>query len=374
MANISIISIINFFSLEYLNFYLYVIIIMNENMNNLIGGREESYDIRNYENGISRKKVNNEFVYFYIKTKNEIPKHELDRIYKLKIPPAWTDLWISIDHKSNIQAIGTDTKGRKQYIYHHKHIVEAEKKKFSRLFNFIRAIPNLEKIIKNHNKLPAYHKYKVIATMLLIVKELHLRVGKEQYARENKSYGVSSLKKSHLKFEGDTIKLKFKGKSKKILSYSLKDSNIKEHLQFLLKLEGDKLFQYLDENDKVRKITDSDLNHYIQDHMGSEFTIKDFRTYAANFHFIRAILDETKKRTPKNEKVIKKNILNALKTTAHYLRHTKAISKKSYVMNFVTDLYQSQSDYFVKRKYDDPNEVLIDLLKLYKKNILHRSF
>src|SRR5690606_19961186 len=97
---------------------------------------------------------------------------------------------------------------------------------------------------------------------------------------------------------------------------------------------------------------------------------KDFRTYAANYHFVQAILNETKKRSPKNEKIIKKNVTRALKTTAHYLRHTKAISKKSYVMNFCIDMYYKNPEYFVKRKYDDPNLVLIDLLQFYKTTII----
>lgn len=335
--------------------------------------REESYDIRNYNNGISRKKEGNEFVYFYIKSGNEVSDQDLQRINKLRIPPAWTNLWISKDPKSSIQAIGVDIKGRKQYIYHHVHIAESDKKKFIRLLNFIKAIPSLEKVMKTHSKLPPYHLYKVITTMLSIVKSLHLRVGKEQYAQQNKSYGISSLKKTHIKIVGDVIKFRFRGKSKQMLSYSLYDPTIKSHLQLLLRLEGDKLFQYMDENDVIRRVTDTDLNKYIQEHMGSEFTVKDFRTYAANFHFIQALLNETSKRLPKNQKIIKKNIINSLKITARYLRHTKAISKKSYVMNYCINLYQDEPEYFIKRKYDDPDEVLLDILKLYKKNILDKK-
>jgi DNA topoisomerase-1 len=329
---------------------------------------KKSYDLIHQNEGITRKKIDDNFVYYYIKNNEQVTEHILNRINKLRIPPAWTELWISIDPSSTIQVIGTDVKGRKQYIYHKKHVDEAEKEKFLRLYKFIKALPQLEKNIKNHIHYPAYNKYKVITTMLNIVKLLHIRAGKEKYARENKSYGISSLKKKHIKIIGNTIKFKFKGKSRKILNYTLTGNQIKEHLQKLLKLEGEKLFQYIDENDFIRKVSDTDLNHYIQDFMGQNFTIKDFRTYAANYHFIETLLNETKKRTPKNDKVIKKNIINAIKITAHYLRHTKSISKKSYIMNFAIELYKSNPEYFIKRKHDDPTDVVLEILRLYRNN------
>lgn len=339
-------------------------------MNIQFGGREESYDIRNYNEGITRKKVGNNFVYYYIKSNKDVEKSHIERIKKLKIPPAWTNVWISSDTKSNIQVVGIDIKGRKQYKYHEEHIQKAEMEKFLRLIEFIKAIPKLEKIISEHQKLHSYAKFRVITTMIILVKLLHIRVGKEQYARENKSYGISSLKKIHVNLDTDKILLRFKGKSNQRLSYSLKNEKIKEHLALLKQLAGDKIFQYIDIDDKIKKVTDTDLNNYIQEYMGSEFTMKDFRTYAANLHFVTAILDETKKRSPKNEKVIKKNIINALDRTAHYLRHTRSISKKSYVMNFCIDMYMQNPEYFTKRKDDDPHGVLLDLLQMYKKNIV----
>ncbi len=337
--------------------------------NILFGGREDSYDIKNYKDGISRKKQNDKFFYFYIKNNTEINSKDLDRIKKLGIPPAWENLWVSSDSKSKIQAVGTDSKRRKQYRYHNDYIELAEKKKFIRLYDFIKALPTLENHISKHSKLNIYDKYKVITTMLKIVKLTHMRVGKEQYARENKSYGISSLKKSHMKINGDVINFNFMGKSKQRLNYVLINHDLKTHLQILEKLEGEKLFQYIDTDSKIKKITDSDLNEYIQTFMGVDFTIKDFRTYAANFHFIKNLLNETKKRLPKNDKIKKKNILKSLQKTAKFLKHTKAISKKSYVMNFIIELYMNNSSYFTSRKYNTIDDVLLELLKLYKKSI-----
>lgn len=332
--------------------------------------REPSYEIKNYSKGIARKKVGEKFEYYYIKDKTPVNAHDLDRINKLRLPPAWTEVWISSDPKSSIQAIGTDSKGRKQYRYHEKHVEKAEQEKFIRLYDFIRDIPKLEKAIDRDIKMRPYEKERVIVSMLILVKELHMRVGKEIYARQHRSYGVSSLKKIHLTIDGQKMLFRFKGKSNKRLSYSIEDHELLKHLKLLMKLEGDKLFQYIDENDKIRKVTDTDLNQYIQNNMGPEYSAKDFRTYAANMYFVRALLSETKRRVPNNQKKIKKNILKALKSTAFYLRHTRAISKKSYVMNFAINMYQSNPDWFSQRKEEDPDDVLLELLRSYRKNVL----
>lgn len=333
--------------------------------------RVGSFDERHYYEGIKRVETKDGFEYFYIDTRKPASNKDVVRIEKLRIPPAWTKVWISQDPTADIQAIGTDNKGRKQYRYHQKHIEKAEQMKFLVLYDFIKAIPKLEKVMLLHSKHGPYSKERVIVTMLTIIKELHMRVGKEVYARENKSYGVSSLKKIHMKFDGDTIMFRFKGKSNQRLFYSLNDKILKDHLRLLLKLEGDKLFQYIDADDQIKKVTDTDLNRYIQEHMGPEYTVKLFRTYGANHYFIKALLKETKNRSPKTQIAIKKNIMKAVESTAFYLRHTKAVSKKSYVMNFAIDMYTNDPEYFIDRKNDDPDAVLLSLLRMYKKHIIN---
>lgn len=329
-----------------------------------------TYDEKNYNNGIYRVLQNdNTYKFFYIKNNQLITKKDELRINKLKIPPIWKNVWISINPATDIQVIGTDSKERKQYIYNQTHIKDAEKEKILRLYKFIQVIPNLNKIILEHSKLNPYNKNRVISTMLQIVKQLHLRVGKEKYAKENKSYGISSLKKKHIKILNDVIYFNFKGKSNQRLHYSLYDHNIRIHLMLLIKLEGENLFKYIDENEKIRKINDTDLNQYIQKYMGKQFTIKDFRTYAANFNFIKYLLDETKKRDPLNNNNIKKNIRKAIEHTAYKLRHTKNISKKSYIINFIIDFYFHYSNYFINHKNDDVNDVLSDLINKYKHKI-----
>ena len=333
------------------------------------GSSRQSFDERNYIKGIARKKINDTFSYFIIKTNTPVSDSHLQRIYKLNIPPAWINVWVSINPKSHIQAIGVDEKGRKQYLYHKTHIKNAEKTKFLRLLDFITSLPKLESNMKKHNTLSFFDKNKVIVTILKIVKELHLRVGKEKYARENKSYGISSLKKTHVKIYGDLIRFNFKGKSNKRLNYSLYNNSVKNHIQLLLTLEGEKLFQYIYDN-KVKQISDYDLNNYVQKFMGKQFTIKDFRTYAANYYFVKALLHETSLRNPDTDKKIHTNVTNALNTTAFYMRHTRAISKKSYVMGFCIDLYHSSPKLFISNVNNDPDKLLLTILKLYRSKIL----
>jgi len=330
----------------------------------------ESHDIKHFSEGITRKVEGEKFVYYYNKNNKEVSKKDQLRINKLRIPPAWENVWISNDPTSSIQVIGEDNSGKKQYIYHQEHIKEAEREKFLRLYKFILAIPKLEAKLKDHETLPIYNKDKVIATMLKVVKLLHIRVGKEQYAQKNKSYGITSLLKTHIKLGDTYINLKFKGKSNQHHFYTLKDKEIITHIKQLLKLGGEKLFQYISETGNILKVSDADLNEYIQKYMGKEFTAKDFRTYAANHHFVDAILNQTKKRIPNTPKKIKVNLLNAINITKHYLRHTKAVSKKSYIMSFCVELYQSNPELFITHKNDDPDEFLLYLLKIYKNKVL----
>ena len=213
-----------------------------------------------------------------------------------------------------------------------------------------------------------YSKERIIALMINIVKETNMRVGKEIYAQTNKSYGICSMKKSHIKIDENkkVVKFNFKAKSNKQVQYTIKDQEIVNELILLLKLDGDKLFQYKTDNNTLLKVSDVDLNQYIQKYMGKLFTMKDFRTYAANYYFIKALIKETKKKNPINQKIAKKNLSNAQETTAFYLRHTKNISKKSYTMELIRDTYINNPNYFIENKNSKPLIILLELLKDFK--------
>lgn len=311
------------------------------------------------------------FKYFYMNSNQPVSEEDLIRIKKLNLAPAYEDVWISIDPKSKIQATGIDARGRKQYRYSQEHIEKANIKKFLRLYKFIKKIPVLNDELKKDFTSELYSKQRGISLMLLIIQELNLRVGKECYAKTNKSYGLTSLKKSHIKIDKEKLiaKFNFKAKSNKYVSYTLKDKILVNELLLLMDLEGEKIFQYRAKNNSISRITDIDLNNYIQMTIGKNFTCKDFRTYAANFYFIKSLLKETKNRTPSNLKITKKNLTLAQENTAFYLRHTKSISKKSYTMDLIRNMYLNDTDYFIKNKNKNPLKVLINLLKIYKESL-----
>lgn len=308
------------------------------------------------------------FNYYYLHNNLPISEKDLERIKKLGIPPAYKDVWISDDPNSKIQATGIDSKGRKQYRYTAIHILKANENKFLRLYKFIKAIPKLNDIMNKDINGLLYSKNRGISIMLNIIKELNIRVGKEYYAQTNKSYGITSLKKSHIKIDENKLiaKFNFKAKSNKQVQYTLNNKELVKELILLMKLEGEKIFQYKTENNNYLRITDVDLNNYIQINMGKEFTCKDFRTYAANYYFIKALLKETKNRNPINLKIAKKNLNLAQENTAYYLRHTKSISKKSYTMELIRNMYLNESQYFILNKNKQPLTILLEILKIYK--------
>jgi DNA topoisomerase-1 len=312
------------------------------------------------------------FKYFHMSDNRPVTEEEQIRINKLGLAPAYEDVWVSDDPNSKIQATGMDVKGRKQYRYTQKHVADAGIDKFLRLYKFIKSIPKLDKAMDSDLNGPNFTKNKTISIMLSIVKELNMRVGKECYAKTNKSYGVTSLKKSHVKIDTDKMiaKFNFKAKSNKQVQYTLENVDVVKQIMPLFDLEGEKLFQYKSENSNtILRATDVDLNQYIQERMGKDFSCKDFRTYAANFYFIKALLKETKKRNPVTQKIAKKNISLAQENTAYYLRHTKSISKKSYTMDLIRDMYMNESDFFIENKNKQPLTVLLEILKIFKDKI-----
>ena len=310
------------------------------------------------------------FNYFYIKDNKPVSDEDQLRINKLGLAPAYTNVWVSDDPTTKIQATGIDAKGRKQYRYTQSHVSESSINKFLRLYKFIKAMPKLNNAMKIDIESELYSKNRGICVMLNIVQELNMRVGKECYAKINKSYGISSLKKSHIKINEEKLiaTFNFKAKSNKHVQYTLNNKDLVKEIILLLKLEGEKLFQYKNGNNILR-ITDVDLNQYIQKNIGKDFTVKDFRTYAANFYFIKALLKETKNRNPVTQKIAKKNLSLAQENTAFYLRHTKSISKKSYTMELIRDMYLNDSNFFILNKNKLPLTILLEILKKYKEKL-----
>lgn len=304
--------------------------------------------------------IKNKDKYYYSDTNKKVCATDQERINKLRIPPAWTDVWVSNNSKSKLQAYGYDIKGKKQYIYHENHIKKSTKKKYDRLSNFIGNMYKLEKNIERDLKLKDYSRDNVIALMLFIMKNIHIRVGKECYVKMNKSYGLSSLRKKHMTLKDGKIIFKFKGKSNKQLVYKFKSETVFNMLKKLRTFPNDRLFQYK-EDGEYKRLTYSDLNEYLKENMGEDFTCKDFRTYAANVSFVKYILSLNE--IPKKKKDIKKNIKDAIEYTANLLKNTPSIAKKSYISHTIIQKYEKNPRFFKNNEDKEITEIIKMILK-----------
>lgn len=276
----------------------------------------------------------------------------------LRIPPNWKDVKINKNKNAKVLAIGTDEKGRKQYIYNEKHIKRAHNKKYKKLRDFLDVYPILERKIKRDLANPSFNKDKVIAILLYLEKKTFIRAGNEKYVDENNSYGISSLRKKHVQFKDGCLYLNFKAKSNKQAEYCVKDKKLIRYLKQLIKMEGKYLFQYRDENNKTYHLTTAQVNKYIKDTIGNEYSIKIFRTLAANILFVQfAVKEVCKSSSSNNEKEItakkielnnKKMASECVKKTAEKLKHTTGISKKSYIFPEAVEVLQKNPEFYKK--------------------------
>ncbi|MCH7398189.1 DNA topoisomerase IB [Belliella sp. DSM 107340] len=209
-------------------------------------------------------------------------KKKLSRIKNLVIPPMWTDVSICRFDDGHIQATGRDLKGRKQYIYHSEWEKKRQEEKFERMSKFGKALPKLRKKAQKDLKARNWTKGKILALMVTILDETGIRIGNKLYEKENKTYGLTTLRRKHMEVEGNTLSLSFKGKSNKEREVTIEDKAIIRHIKKVAELPGYELFKYVDEAGDVNKVDSHDVQEYIQENMGNEFTCKDFRTWVGS--------------------------------------------------------------------------------------------
>lgn len=324
---------------------------------------------------IYRKSKGKQWVYYYNNKLITNPK-KLERIRKLCIPPMWINVEINSNPSDKVQAMGIDKKGRKQYIYHDTWIKNSSDQKYLRMAQFIKAIPKLLKKLQQDYRLDDDNKLKILAIMVKIIKMIHIRIGSDIYAKENKSYGLTTLEKRHVIIENDNLCIfKFKGKSGIDHKLSLRDKMIKDTLKYLLKIKGNYLFQYK-QNNIIYKISSKCVNNYINSIMGKNFTAKDFRTYGANYNFLKYLM---KCDLGKSKKDHQYNIKKALHFSSKKLGNTETICKKSYVMKFLIDKYYENPEEFhnIKKKSNENNidNFLFKKIIEYKKvNLNNKRF
>src|SRR3954468_8141697 len=261
---------------------------------------------------------------------------ELKRIRALAVPPAWTDVWICRDGRGHLQATGRDAKGRKQYRYHASWHTCRGETKFDRMSAFAAALPGIRARAEADLSRPGLPRDKVLAAVVQLLEKSLIRVGNEEYARQNHSFGLTTLQDKHVNVRGATVRFEFRGKSGVKHSVGVNDRRLARIVKQCRDLPGQDLFQYIDEDGQRCDVTSGDVNAYLKRITGENFTAKDFRTWAATVLCATA-LDGFE--AADSQARAKKNVLKAIEAVAGVLGNTRAVCRKSYVHPAVTDAY-----------------------------------
>ncbi len=265
-------------------------------------------------------------------------KTVLDRVDALAIPPAWTDVWICPRASGHIQATGRDAKGRKQYRYHDGWSRHASEAKFERLPAFARALPKLRRRVEADLTRRGISRDKVLGTAVRLLEITLIRVGNAQYAKQNHSYGLTTLNKRHLEVDGTALTFAFKGKSGVEHEVRVRDRRLATVVKGLRELPGQQLFKYRDDAGHVCGVTSDDVNAYIRDAMGETFSAKDFRTWAGTVSAARALREMEPPTSPIDAK---RNITVCVKAVSGLLGNTPTICRSSYIHPRVFELYET---------------------------------
>ncbi|HYC67502.1 DNA topoisomerase IB [Brevundimonas sp.] len=287
--------------------------------------------------GIRRTAAGDGFHYHDARGREITDETALERIRALAIPPAWTEVWICPRASGHIQAIGRDVKGRKQYRYHPDWSAHAAETKFERLPAFARALPKLRKRVEADLNRRGPCREKVLATAVRLLELTLIRVGNAQYAKQNRSYGLTTLNKRHLEVDGAALIFAFKGKSGVEHEVRVRDRRLATVVRGLRELPGQQLFKYRDETGELCAVTSDDVNAYIREAMGEQFSAKDFRTWAGTVSAARALRDME---PPSSPTEAKRRINVCVKAVAGLLGNTPTVCRASYVHPRVFDLYQ----------------------------------
>jgi len=289
--------------------------------------------------GYSRKKNGDEFDYFDTDEKPIRDEQRLLRLKRLAIPPAWTDVWICPSPNGHIQATGRDARRRKQYLYHERWREVRDENKYNRMIAFGKALPKIRRRVTQDLKLPGLPRNKVLAAVVQLLERTFIRIGNEEYARENKSFGLTTMKDRHVEVKGSKLRFRFRGKSGKEHEVDLTDRRIAKIISKLQDLPGQDLFQYVDEDGKVCDLTSQDVNEYLREITGEDFSAKDFRTLAGTVLTAVALKAQE---TFETKKQAKSNITTAIKAVSQILGNTPAICRKCYVHPAIFESYLSK--------------------------------
>jgi DNA topoisomerase-1 len=260
----------------------------------------------------------------------------LQRIRSLVIPPAWTDVWICPDPNGHLQATGRDDRRRKQFRYHPRWREIRDETKYARMTVFARALPKIRRRVKKDMALPGMPRHKVLAAIVRLLEVSLIRVGNDEYVRENDSYGLTTLRNQHVNVRGSELRFHFRGKAGKWHNVDIRDRHIAKIVARCQDLPGQELFQFVDDDGSRRDVRSEDVNEYLRKISGQDFSAKDFRTWAGTVLAARALRNFEKFET---QAQAKKNIVAAVESVAGKLGNTPAVCKKCYIHPHVIDSY-----------------------------------
>ena len=300
----------------------------------------------------------------YLSQNGRLTKADLERIEKLKIPPAWVDVAINPAATGRVQAVGRDAAGRWQYLYHENHTRTQDLRKFKRLTKFALALPKMRAAIKRDLRQPGLGRERVLACVLRILSTCYMRPGSEVYASEHGSYGIATLRRKHVTVKGDLVQFDFPGKSGVRQQRQLRDRRVARVVRATLKLPGFNVFKYLNGDGVPVPITRRHINDYIKEVMGSNFSAKDFRTWAGTLVCACALARDGNE-IPESATAIKKKIVAAIKETSDILGNTPAVCRSSYVCPEIINAFEKRQ--VIKHCAS------IDALLAYRGNGLHEA-
>jgi DNA topoisomerase-1 len=275
------------------------------------------------EPGITRKRMGRYWAYFDAEGKRVTDRDEIDRLNAVGLPPAYEKAWFCADPQGHLQATGVDARGRKQYRYHTDFRAKRESAKYEGLLEFGKALPRLRRQVEQDLKRRTLTRETVLAAIVRLLDRQHIRIGNEEYAKENKSYGATTLRSRHLRRKGQSLMMRFAGKHGIVHEAKITDTNLKRICRRCQELPGQMLFQYVNGDGEPKPVTSGDVNDYIKQASGGDFTAKHFRTWSASVIAFDQLLKKAE-----HARITVKTVVEPV---AEALGNTPAISRKSYV-------------------------------------------
>jgi DNA topoisomerase-1 len=290
--------------------------------------------------GIGRVKHGSGFTFERAKGKKVRDKKVLARIKSLVIPPAWRDVWICPLANGHLQATGFDARRRKQYLYHPRWREVRDETKYARLIAFAQALPKIRRRVKRDLRRRGLPREKVLAAVVKLLETTLIRVGNDEYAKSNKSFGLTTMKDRHARVRGDKVHFDFRGKSGVEHEIDVEDPRLAAVVRKCQDLPGQELFQYIDEDGENRDVGSSDVNDYLQEISGQDFTAKDFRTWAGTALAAQALQEFE---DFDSKAAAKRNITHAIERVAERMGNTKVVCRKCYIHPAVIDAYMDRT-------------------------------